>query len=114
MTEDDGEPPASGRDALLYDYAKHLLSLAMLGIGGIASLAQSPLGRGVAGPLVALLLGAFAVAGFCALSCSAAILRAHRRSLPVADSAWQFQQAAMAALGIGVGAFLIVWIDALV
>jgi hypothetical protein len=112
--EDDSRPSSRDKDALLYDHAKHLLSLALLGIGGIASLAQSPLGREVEGGKVALLLGAFAVAGFFALSCSAAILRAHRRDLPVAPSAWVFQQGAMAALGVGVGAFLLVWIDALV
>jgi hypothetical protein len=118
MIEDEHQPPGSDgvRDKamLLYDYAKHLLSLALLGIGGIASLAQSPLGREVAGPKVALLLGAFAAAGFFALSCSAAILRAHRRDQPVPESAWWCQQGAMASLGIGVGAFMAVWVDALV
>jgi hypothetical protein len=114
MIEEEDRPPTGEKDALLYDHAKHLLSLSLLGIGGIASLAQSPLGRQVDGPKVAMLLAAFAVAGFLALSCSAAILRAHRRDLPVAASAWLFQQGAMAALGVGVGAFLTVWIDALV
>ena len=113
MNEDEQRPLGRDPDALLYDYAKHLLSLALLGIGGIASLAQSPLGKGVAGQRVALLLGAFAVAGFFALSCSAAILRAHQRGLPVPKRAWAFQQGAMAALGMGVGAFLTVWFDAL-
>lgn len=113
MNEDDGRPIGRDADALLYDNAKHLLSLALLGIGGIASLAQSSLGRGVDGPRVALLLGAFAAAGFFALSCSAAILRAHRRGLPVPDRAWSFQQGAMAGLGVGVGAFLMIWVDAL-
>ena len=113
MIEDEESPLGRDKDALLYDYAKHLLSLALLGIGGIASLAQSPLGREVPGPTVALLLGAFAVAGFCALSCSAAILRAHRRGLPVSESAWLFQQGAMAGLGVGVGVFIVVWVGAL-
>lgn len=112
----DGNEGPLGRDkeALLYDFAKHLLSLALLGIGGIASLAQSPLGRKVPGPSIALLLAAFAIAGFLALSCSAAILRAHRRDQPVPQSAWGFQQGSMAALGFGVGAFLILWIGALI
>ena len=113
MSDDDQRPFGRDADALLYDNAKHLLSLALLGIGGIASLAQSPLGRGVAGPRIALLLAAFAVAGLFALSCSATILRAHRRGLPVPERAWSFQQGAMAGLGVGVGAFLVIWIDAL-
>ena len=114
MTEDDERPLGRDKDGLLYDHAKHLLSLSLLGIGGIASLAQSPLGREVQGPKVAMLLVAFAAAGFFALSCSAAILRAHRHDVPVPENAWWCQQGAMAALGVGVGAFLAVWIDALV
>ena len=41
--------------ALLYDYSKHILSLALLGIGGIVSLTQSPVGQRIAaeGPHVA-------------------------------------------------------------
>lgn len=114
MIEDDQRAPGRDKEALLYDFAKHLLSLALLGIGGIASLAQSPLGREVEGPKVALLLAAFAMAGFFALSCSAAILRAHRREQPVPENAWWFQQGAMGSLGIGVGTFMVVWVDALV
>jgi hypothetical protein len=113
MMDEDERPLGREKDALLYDYAKHLLSLSLLGIGGIASLSQSPLGRGVAGPKIALLLGAFAVAGILALSCSATVLRAHRRDRPLPETAWTLQQGAMGALGMGVGAFLSVWVDAL-
>lgn len=102
------------RDALLYDYSKHLLSLALLGIGGIASLAQSPVGRTVPGPMTAILICAFALAGGCALTCTATILRARQRDVPTPRSAWASSQGAMLFLGVGVGGFLMAWIDALV
>lgn len=114
MIEDEQRPSGRDKDALLYDYAKHLLSLALLGIGGVASLTQSPLGRDIEGVRIAILLCFFAVAGLCALSCSAAILRAYQRDLPVARSAWWYHQGAMLFLGLGVGGFLVNWIDALV
>ena len=112
--DEDRPPPGRDREGLLYDHAKHLLSLALLGVGGIASITQSPVGRQVTGPKIAVLLAAFAIAGLLALSCSAAILRAYRRDMAVPENAWWFQQGAMAFLGIGVGAFLTVWSDALV
>ena len=110
---DDAPVPAHDKTGLLYDYSKHLLSLALLGIGGIVSLTQSPLGRSIPGPQVIGLLLVFAAAGACALSCSAAILRAAQRDLPVGHGAWLYQQGAMMFLGMGVGAFLVAWIGAL-
>lgn len=111
---EEGQPPGRDKDALLYDYAKHLLSLALLGVGGVASITQSPLGRDIQGGQVAIVLGAFALAGLCALSCSATILRAYQRDTPVPRSAWWYHQGAMLWLGAGVGGFLLTWIDALV
>ena len=108
-----GPDPALSKDALLYDYSKHLLSLALLGIGGIASLAQSPQGRLIPGPQIALLIALFAFAGLCALSVTASLLRARRLDQPTLRIAWIGSQAAMLFLGIGVGVFLSVWIRAL-
>lgn len=111
---DDGLPGgARDKDALLYDYSKHLLSLALLAIGGIVSLAQSPLGRSMPGPQVVIMLAMFAISGACALSCSSTILRAVQDGVPVARKAWRFQQGAMLFLGAGVGSFLAAWVIAL-
>ncbi|WP_294299528.1 hypothetical protein [uncultured Sphingomonas sp.] len=104
---------AQDKVALLYDYSKHLLSLALLGIGGIVSLSQSPQGQKIPGLIVSIMLAALALAGFCALSCSASILRARQRDLPVGQGAWRSSQAAMMFLGMGVGGFLIIWIETL-
>ena len=101
------------RDALLYDYSKHLLSLALLGIGGIVSLTQSPVGQRIAGGAVVLLICFFAMSGACALTCTEAILRARQDDAPTPRKAWLSSRGAMLFLGMGIGAFLLVWIEAL-
>lgn len=114
MIDDASAVRQRDKDALLYDYSKHILSLALLGIGGIVSLTQSPIGQSIPNIQVAILLCAFATSGLCALGCSASILRAHQRDLPVGRDAWLGHQGAMMFLGMGVGGFLLNWIDALV
>jgi len=105
--------PAQDKVILLYDYSKHLLSLALFGIGGIVSLTQSPQGQKIPALIVAMMLVFLALAGLCALSCTAAILRARQRDLPVGRSAWLSSQLAMMFLGTGVGGFLVIWIKAI-
>ena len=95
---------------LLYDHAKHLLSLAVLGIGGIMSLSQSVTGAKINGPAIALLMGLFTASGLCSLSVSAQILRARSESRAVPTSAWLFNRGAVGLLGVAVGAFVTTWI----
>ena len=105
---------ATDKEMLLYDYSKHLLSLALLGIGGVASLTQSPQGQKIPAVLVSFLIGILAIAGLSALTCTAAILRARQGDTAVPNSAWNYSRAAMLFLGIGVGAFLTMWIKVLI
>ena len=105
--------PAQDKVVLLYDYSKHLLSLALFGIGGVVSLAQSPQGQKIPGLVVSMMLACLAASGFCSLSCSASILRTRRDDLPVGRGAWITSQLAMMFLGTGVGGFLIIWIKTL-
>ena len=110
---EDGPAPAHDKEALLYDYSKHLLSLALLGIGGIVTITQSPLGQRIPSKMVIVLIAAFACAGFAALTVTATILRARRLDQPISPGAWTASQAAMMFLGVGVGMFLTAWIAAL-
>ena len=98
-------------EMLLYDHAKHLLSLAVLGIGGVMSLSQSGTGAKIGGPTIALLIGFFTASGLCSLAVSAAILRARRDGQPLRASAWIFNQGAMGLLGAALGAFVTAWIE---
>lgn len=101
---------ANHKDILLYDYSKHLLSLAILGIGGVASLAQSTQGQNIPAPVISMVIGFLAVAGFCALSCTAMILRARQDDKPTPPKAWSYSRGAMMFLGMSVGSFLTIWI----
>ena len=105
-----GPDPAHDKEILLYDYSKHLLSLSLLGIGGIISIAQSPQGQKIPGMIVAMVLGILAISGCFSLSCTAAILRARQHNTRVPNSAWLYSRGGMLFLGIGVGAFLSIWI----
>ena len=109
QTEPQHDDRSGDRELLLYDHAKHLLSLAVLGIGGVMSLSQSSTGGKLGGPAIAVLMGLFAASGVCSLSVSAAILRARRDGQTVKASAWSFNQGAMGLLGAGVGAFVTLW-----
>ncbi len=106
--------PSQDKVILLYDYSKHLLSLALFGLGGIVSLAQSPQGQRIPGLVVAIMLACLALSGLCSLSCSASILRARQRDQPVGRGTWTTSQLAMMFLGIGVGGFLVIWIKEMV
>lgn len=101
---------ANDKEILLYDYSKHLLSLAVLGLGGIVSLSQSPQGQKIPGLHVTMMLAFLAISGVCSLTCSANILRARRQDQPVGRGAWNSSQLAMMFLGMGVGGFITIWI----
>lgn len=109
-----GPDTANDKEILLYDYSKHLLSLTLLGIGGIISIAQSPQGQKIPGMIVALLIGLLAISGLFSLSCSAAILRARQHDQAVSRAAWLYSRAGMMFLGLGVGGFLTMWIEVLI
>ena len=102
--------PGEDKVVLLYDYSKHLLSLALFGLGGIISLTQSPQGQKIPGLVVSVMLGCLALSGCCSLSCTANILRARQQDRPVGKAAWMYSQLAVMFLGTGVGGFLAIWI----
>ena len=105
--------PSQDKVVLLYDYSKHLLSLALIGLGGITSLAQSPQGQKIPGLVMSMILAFLAISGFCSLSCTASILKARQHDRPVGREAWLSSRLAMMFLGISVGGFLTIWIPVL-
>ena len=107
------EPGSHKRDRefLFYDYSKHLLSLALLAIGGVITIAQSPQGKSVPAFAVAGLLLAFATSGVLALSASSDILQARQGRRVLGDRAWLYIRGSMGFLGVGVGAFLMSWLQ---
>ena len=117
MIDDGGAqlPAERGRsgdyDLLLYDYSKHLLSLALISIGGVITLAQSSVGKTIPSKEIGVVVIILALSGLAALSCSAAVLRARQNGTPLGKSASYTHQGAMALLGVGFGWFLMSWLN---
>ncbi|GAA4000605.1 hypothetical protein [Sphingomonas humi] len=101
------------RGILLYDYSKHLLSIALLAIGGVITVTQSAGGKAIQPLLVGILLAAFGISGALALSASSAILQARQNRQALGSKAWIYIRAATGFLGMGVGGFLVVWFSIL-
>jgi hypothetical protein len=98
-------------DLLLYDYSKHLLSLALISIGGVVTLAQSSVGKTIPPKDIGVIVVILALSGVAALSCSAAVLRAREEGAPLGKSASYMHQAAMSLLGVGFGWFVMSWLS---
>jgi hypothetical protein len=118
MNDESVVPKDSGslsrdRENLLYDYSKHLLSLALIGIGGIITIAQTELGKQIPGKQVGAVIVLLAVCAVCSLLCSATVLESRIKEKPLPKSAHWAYQGSMAFLGAGFGTFLMNWLDLL-
>ncbi len=105
--------PETDPDILLYDYSKYLLTLSMLILGGVLTISQGsdPATRPPPATLLTVLVP-IAASGFLSLSCLTTIVRSRVTGKPQTRAA-AYNQAAMALLGVGVGAFLFSWINQL-
>ena len=118
MTDDDATVrPRSGDEAdpevLLYDYSKYLLTLALLVLGGVLSLTQGPDAAAISRKSLIVIIVLLAVSGVSSLSAANEVVRARTERRAVRARSRYFSQAAMGTLGMGVGAFLSVWVEAL-
>ena len=102
---------AGDYDLLLYDYSKHLLSLALISIGGVLTLAQSSVGREIPDRDIGVIVLILAASGVAALSCTAAVLRGREQGRSLTKQASYCHQAAMGLLGAGFGYFLMGWLN---
>ncbi|HEY0148408.1 MAG TPA: hypothetical protein VGB70_05330 [Allosphingosinicella sp.] len=113
MIENDSGPPRGpDSDALLYDWFKHLTSLSLLTLGGVLSLSQIAKGDsfykwGLLGSLIAV--GLAAVLAFTGAS---QIVRSRASSTPLPAGVLAYEKGAEAALALGVGAFLYIFVKA--
>lgn len=106
--QDDHDP-----DVLLYDYSKYLLTLALLVLGGVLSLTQGAAAEAIPRKPLIVVVVLLAVSGVSSLSAANEVVRARTEGRAVRARSRYFSQAAMGTLGMGVGAFLSVWVKAL-
>ena len=109
---DEEKPHGTGRVAMLYDWFKHLTTLSILALGGVLSLSQSRDAdlKTTTLVIVVIFIGS---AGIAAFTAAEKIMGAVANDEPLPASVGWLQKAAPALLGMGVGAFLYVFLQAL-
>ena len=121
MSDDDGKLPAEAArhdpqrygESLLYDYSKFVTTLSLIALGGVLTLTQAAEPGELKPFNVGVVLGSISIGGIMALSTANALVNA--RASNKEPSRWlPFNlKAAMMFVGIGLGAFLYMWWDAL-
>ena len=112
MIDENQTPTGREPERLLYDWFKHLTSLSLLAIGGALSLSQA--GGAKVDPVpLGIIVIALGVAGACSFSGADQFVRAAAEGRPVPRTARLLQRAAPGFLGMGVGAFMAVFIGSL-
>ena len=109
----DHAPDKRYGETLLYDFAKTLTSLSLIVLGGVLSLAGTQ--RAAEIPLFSLALtsGSIAMAGMLALSTVFAIVEARIKQREPPTYLPKLIKAANFLLGVGVGGFMIIWLESL-
>lgn len=100
-------------ETLLYDFAKTLTSLSLIVLGGVLSLAGTQQAADI--PFFSLVLtsGSIAMAGMLALSTVFAIVEARAKNREPTTRLLLMIKAANFLLGVGVGGFMIIWLESL-
>lgn len=100
-------------ETLLYDFAKTLTSLSLIVLGGVLTLGGTERAADI--PLFGLFLtsGAVAMAGMLALSTAFAIVEARAKNRDLPNYLPRLIKAANFLLGIGVGGFMVIWLESL-
>ncbi|WP_310467813.1 hypothetical protein [Sphingomonas sp.] len=109
---DDSGPPGPDREAMLYDWFKHLTSMSLLALGGVLSLSQLSAAADIKRSTLILVLVLLGVAGVMAFSAADQIVHARTKGEPLPRQVLWMQRATPAVLGMGLGAFLYVFVKA--
>jgi hypothetical protein len=96
-------------EALLYDFAKFLTTLALLALGGVLTLTQTAEAQLLKKPVVGFVLGAIALAGVTAVGAAATIAQGEGVKRKPRFTPLTQVRIATAFLGLGAGGFLMLW-----
>jgi hypothetical protein len=116
VTDDEDKLPTPSEgdgDLLLYDFFKHLTSLALLTLGGVLIVIQDVDPKDVKPFMVIIDIGIISLSGILAFSGSSEIARSRYLGIPPAKSLEFLRKAAPALLTIGAGMFLAMFVDSL-
>jgi hypothetical protein len=110
---DEGKPLGSDADAMLYDWFKHLTSLSLITLGGVLSLSQVADAKDIKPATLAVVLVLVSVAGIMAFSAADQIVLSRVKGQPLPAQVKWMQRAIPAVLGMGLGAFVYVFVRAI-
>ena len=114
--EDDGPPgraPQSDGDLLLYDFFKHLTSLALLTLGGVLIVLKDVDPKDVKPIMVIIDIAVVSLSGILAFSGTSEIAKARYTGGVPGRSIEFLRRATPATLSVGVGMFLALFVDSL-
>jgi hypothetical protein len=109
---DEDQPRGTGRIAMLYDWFKHLTTLSILALGGVLSLSQSG-NTDLKTATLVIVVVFIGGAGIAAFTAAEKIMGAVANGDLLPPSVGWLQKGAPALLGMGVGAFLYVFLQSL-
>ena len=96
-------------DALLYDFAKFLTTLALLMLGGVLTVTQTADKAVAKPPAVAMVMAFITIAGICSISAAGKIAKVTAGKEYAMFTPRRYLVAAIAFLGAGAGGFLTMW-----
>ena len=108
---DDDEPMAHHGQAMLYDYLKHLTTLCLFSLGGVAALADKVSGRQAI--LVVMAMVVIGLAAFSAFIASGMIVDARYTRQPIKPHFDRYRHAAPPLLSGGLGMFMYLFFGSL-
>lgn len=96
-------------EALLYDFAKFLTTLALLALGGVLTVTQTADKAVAKPPVVAIVVAFIALAGILAISAAGKIAKVNVQSRSERLSPRHYLMGSLTFLGMGAGGFLTLW-----
>ena len=108
------DPKAKGDEAhfdeaILYDFAKFVTTLALLMLGGVLTVTQTADKAVAKPPVIALVVGFIALAGVCAISAAGKLAKVNLSLRVERFTPQHYLLGAIAFLGMGAGGFLMLW-----
>ena len=116
MIEDDSSVDPKGvadeehfEQAMLYDFAKFLTTLALLMLGGVLTVTQTADKAVAKPPVIAIVVSFIALAGVCAISAAGKLAKVNLSLRVERFTPQHYLMGAIAFLGMGAGGFLMLW-----
>ena len=117
MSDDDGSIPALAShddgELLLYDYFKHLTTLALLALGGVLTVSQMAAPADLKPAMLVIVLVILGFSGMASFAGGSEIVRARYTGAARSRSIELCRVASPALLSVGVGMFLYLFVDTL-